>query len=63
MDILMNNAGVMWIPYAKTEDGFETQVGVNHLGMREQVESDSVRHLLSVECDLICRKKFFTALK
>ena len=26
------NAGVMWTPYSKTEDGFETQFGTNHFG-------------------------------
>ena len=30
--VLCNNAGVMAIPRAETEDGFETQLGVNHLG-------------------------------
>jgi NAD(P)-dependent dehydrogenase (short-subunit alcohol dehydrogenase family) len=32
LDILLNNAGVMWCPYATTKDGFESQMGVNHFG-------------------------------
>lgn len=32
LDLLLNNAGVMVPPYSKTEDGFELQIGTNHLG-------------------------------
>ncbi len=32
LDALLNNAGLMALPYGKTADGFETQLGVNHLG-------------------------------
>ncbi len=31
-DILLNNAGIMNTPYGTTLDGFEQQIGVNHLG-------------------------------
>ena len=32
LHLLINNAGVMNTPLAKTADGFESQIGVNHLG-------------------------------
>lgn len=31
-DVVIANAGVMACPQGKTEDGFETQIGTNHLG-------------------------------
>ena len=32
LDLLINNAGIMVPPHGKTAQGFETQLGVNHLG-------------------------------
>ncbi len=32
IDLLVNNAGVMYVPRSTTRDGFELQLGVNHLG-------------------------------
>lgn len=32
IDVLVNNAGLMAVPYARTADGFEIQMGTNHLG-------------------------------
>ncbi|MGH8494084.1 MAG: oxidoreductase [Moraxellaceae bacterium] len=32
IDLLINNAGLMAVPFARTADGFEMQMGTNHLG-------------------------------
>ena len=32
IDVLINNAGIMAVPYSKTEDGLESQWATNHIG-------------------------------
>ena len=32
LNVLLNNAGIMMVPYGLTKDGFEKQIGTNHLG-------------------------------
>jgi NAD(P)-dependent dehydrogenase (short-subunit alcohol dehydrogenase family) len=32
IDVLVNNAGIMAVPESRTADGFESQIGTNHLG-------------------------------
>ena len=32
LDLLINNAGIMWTPYEQSEDGFEGQMAANYFG-------------------------------
>ena len=32
LDVLLNNAGIMSVPYSLTKDGYEVQFGTNHMG-------------------------------
>jgi len=32
IDVLLNNAGIMTVPYGPTKNGLEKQIGVNHFG-------------------------------
>jgi len=55
LHVLCNNAGVMAVPRSETADGFETQLGVNHLGhfaltghlLERLVTSDGESHVVT----------------
>lgn len=56
LHILVNNAGIMIPPYGTTEDGFELQLGVNHLGhfaLTNLLLDDLIRSGSSVRCSRI----------
>ncbi|HET6737159.1 SDR family NAD(P)-dependent oxidoreductase [Mycobacterium sp.] len=56
--VLMNNAGVMFTPFSRTEDGFEIQFGTNHLGhfeltklLRRQLEAARGARVVNLSSD------------
>jgi NAD(P)-dependent dehydrogenase (short-subunit alcohol dehydrogenase family) len=56
--VLMNNAGVMFTPFGRTDDGFEMQFGTNHLGHFEltrmllpQLEADGGARVVNLSSE------------
>ncbi|WP_086617955.1 SDR family NAD(P)-dependent oxidoreductase [Erythrobacter tepidarius] len=55
IDLLINNAGVMACPFTRTADGFEMQLGTNHLGhfaltaeLLPLIEAGSARRIVNL---------------
>lgn len=55
IDILLNNAGIMAVPFALTKDGLESQMGTNHLGhflltslLFENINKSNVARIVNV---------------
>jgi len=61
LDILLNNAGIMLIPYRKTLDGFENMIGTNHLGhfaltglLLDRLSTTPGARVVNVSSNIIC---------
>ena len=61
LDILLNNAGIMLIPYRKTIDGFENMIGTNHLGhfaltglLMDRLSATPGARVINVSSNIIC---------
>ncbi|XP_015245194.1 PREDICTED: retinol dehydrogenase 12-like [Cyprinodon variegatus] len=64
VNILINNAGIMMCPYSKTVDGFEMQLGVNHLAPARIVIVASVAHTWTgLRLDDINSERSYDAMK
>ena len=72
LDILMLNAGIMAVPATKTEDGFEIQLGTNHVGhfhltqqllplLSKTAEQHGEVHVVSVSSSAIAMAPSFDA--
>ncbi|XP_048376488.1 retinol dehydrogenase 12 isoform X3 [Stegostoma tigrinum] len=68
LNILINNAGVMMCPYSKTVDGFELQLGVNHLVKQSTpsriINVSSAAHTMgSINFDDLNSEKSYNSVK
>jgi len=61
LDILLNNAGIMLIPYRKTLDGFENMIGTNHLGhfaltglLLDRLSATPGARVVNVSSNILC---------
>ncbi len=55
LDVLINNAGIMRVPLGRTRDGFELQIGTNHLGpfaLTNQLLPHITRRVVTVSSQL-----------
>src|SRR6202042_2863255 len=64
LDLLINNAGIMATPLGFTAQGYEQQMGTNHLGhflltqgLRERLEKSAAGRVVNVSSDLHRRGK------
>ena len=64
LDILLNNAGIMLIPYRKTLDGFENMIGTNHLGhfaltglLLDRLSATPGARVVNVSSNIICGRE------
>lgn len=51
IDVLINNAGIMAVPYRTTKAGYEEQIGINHLG--HYILTHQLRPLLAEDARII----------